>query len=394
MKRFILHSDLNNFYASVECLINPKIKNDAVIVCGDASKRHGVVLAKNYVAKKFGIKTGDTILEAENKVAGKVKVTKIKARLDLYQKVSYRVQEIYTKYTDYVEMFGIDEAWLDITPTTKDYSEALEIADMIRKEVKERIGLTVSIGVSFNKIFAKLGSDLKKPDAITLITKGNYKDRIHPLSVNNLLFVGKQTTKKLQKLNINTIGDLAIADKKLLEKYFGVIGIKLWEYANGLDLSPVKLYATKDDIKSIGNSITWHRDLCNMEDVSMVFYTLAEQVAYRIKRANLYCNEIQIFVKDNNLHSYEHQCKLPYPTNTSYDIAKESIKLFERTCNLDIPKRALGIRLKDFSDNLQTSIFDAGKNVIKNETIDNTMTKIRNKYGDKAIVRGNTLWES
>ncbi len=390
-RRIILHSDLNNFYASVECLLNPKIKNNAVIIVGNEELRHGVVLAKNEVAKHIGIKTGDTAIEAETKCKGIAKLTKITARMELYQKISKRVRQIYLKYTDYVEMFGIDEAWLDITETTKDFTDALEIAEMIRQEIKHTIGLTVSIGVSYNKIFAKLGSDLKKPDAITLITNGNFKDRIWSLDVNNLLFVGRQTTKKLAKMNIFTIGDLAQTNIDVLTKAFGIVGKKLWIYANGLDQDKVKKFSDRDEIKSIGNSITWHRDLKNMQDISMVFYSLAEQVAYRLKQENMYCNEIQIFIKDNTLASYERQCKLPYPTDTSTDIAKNAIALFEKNCDLKTPIRALGIRLKDFSPILQTSLLFDSNNIAKQETLDTTIAHIRNKYGTSSISRCNNL---
>ena len=389
--RFILHSDLNNFYASVECKLNPKIKDKAVVIVGNEALRHGVVLAKNYIAKSYGIKTGDTAIEAQNKCGKDVKLVKITARLWLYEKISRKVQQIYRTYTDNVEMFGIDEAWLDITPTVHSYTEALEIAESIRQEVRQKIGLTVSIGVSYNKIFAKLGSDLKKPDAITLITKGNFRDRIWPLPANTLLLIGRQTTKKLEKMNILTIGDLAKTNVTTLEKIFGINGRKLWNFANGLDADSVKNIHDEDEIKSIGNSTTCPRDLISMQDITTVFYNLAEQVSCRLKEKNLYCNEIQIFVKNNELTSVEHQTKLPYPTNTSADIGKYAIQLFNKTCDLNIPIRALGIRLRDFSTELQTSLFGDGSKLSKNEQIDKTIDNIRKKYGNLSISRGNNL---
>ncbi|MBE5735547.1 MAG: DNA polymerase IV [Clostridiales bacterium] len=390
--RMILHSDLNNFYASVECLINPKIKDSPVVVVGDVEKRRGVVLAKNYIAKSYGISTGDTVYEAENKCPSGVKLVRCTARHHIYEKISKRVQDIYLRYTDYVEMFGIDEAWLDISKIARDYKEACEIAEMIRCEVKEKIGITVSIGVSYNKIFAKLGSDLKKPDAITLITQGNFRDRIWGLNVNNLLMVGRATNKKLEKMSIRTIGDLAKADPDMLTKYFGVNGKKLWLFANGLDNSPVKLYANRDEIKSIGNSTTCPRDLNNIKDVSAVFYSLAEQVAYRLRKENMYCKEIQIMVRYSDMSSVEHQCKLPYSTDTSKDIATNALSLFNRTCDFHLPIRALGIRLKDFSEQLQTSILDGGVDIAKQEKLDCICDSIRHKYGEGAILRCNNMW--
>lgn len=387
--RFILHSDLNNFYASVECMLNPKIKDTAVIIVGDEELRHGVVLAKNNIAKQLGVKTGDTVHEAQVKCFG-TKLTKLKARLDLYQKVSKQVQQIYLKHSDMVEMFGIDEAWIDITPTAKDFIDALNIAEHIRMEVKHELGLTVSIGVSYNKIFAKLGSDLKKPDAITLITRGNFKDRIWPLEANTLLLVGKSTTKKLEKMNIKTIGDLALADVKMLEKIFGIIGRKLWNFANGLDSDPVKRYYDRNEVKSIGNSITYPHDLTNIREVSVELYNLAEQVSSRLRKQKLFCNEIQLFVRNNQLQTMDRQCKLPYPTDTSKDIAENALELFKKTCSLTPPIRSLGIRLKDFSQNLQTSILDES-NISKQEKIDTTIEIIRKKYGENSITRGHNL---
>jgi len=391
LRRFILHSDLNNFYASVECLLNPKIRKDAVLVVGDQEKRHGVVLAKNYVAKSFGVRTGETVYEAETKIAGKAKVTKITARLSVYQKISKKIKQVYLKYTDNVESFGIDESWLDISKNAKDYTEAMQIAEMIRKEVKETFGLTVSIGVSFNKIFAKLGSDLRKPDAITLITRGNFKDRIWGLPANNLLYVGRATDKKLEKLNIKTIGDVAKADVTFLEKYFGVMGRRLWEFANGLDLSPVKHSSDKDEIKSIGNSTTCPKDLTTIEEVKTVIYTLSECVANRLKKENYYCKEIQIFIKDFELNSIERQMKLPYPTDTCNDIAKYSIELFEKSYDLSTPIRAIGIRLKDFSEVMQTNLLTTNHQIAKSEQLDNIIGKIKKKYGYMSIGRGNML---
>ncbi len=394
LRRFILHSDLNNFYASVECRLNPRLAKNAVIVVGDVEKRHGVVLAKNYIAKSCGVKTGDTVIEAENKCRDIAILSKVPARLWLYQRVSKIVKSIYLKYTDNVESFGIDEAWLDVSANAKSYAEAMELAEMIRQEVKETLGLTVSIGVSYNKIFAKLGSDLKKPDAITMITRGNFRERVWPLPANALLYVGHATEKRLTKMNIKTIGDLASTDVKTLQRVFGIMGTRLWEFANGLDNSPVQRWGDKDETKSIGNSVTCPKDLTNMDDVNTVIYTLAECVAMRLKREAMYCKEIQITIKNNRLESYERQCKLPYPTDTSKDIAESAIKLFVASNGLAEPVRALGIRLKDFSTDMQLSLLSDHTSITKQETLDKTIDKIRDKYGCYAIGRGNTLLDA
>ena len=232
MGRFILHSDLNNFYASVESLYNPSIRNKPVVVVGDEEKRHGIVLAKNYLAKGYGVSTGDTVWQSRQKCGENLVC--VPARLDLYLQISRIVKDIYREYSDRVESFGVDEAWIDISHLASNYDEAEKIANNIRVRVIAEVGLTVSIGVSFNKIFAKLGSDLKKPNAVVVITEDNFRDKIWDLSVSDLLYVGRATTKKFLKANILTIGDLAKTDRKYLKLTLGKMGETLYQFANGI----------------------------------------------------------------------------------------------------------------------------------------------------------------
>ena len=286
MERFILHSDLNNFYASVESLYNPSIRNKAVAVVGDEEKRHGIVLAKNYIAKSYGVKTGDTVWEARQKC--REELVCVPARFELYLYISKIVKSIYREYSDRVESFGIDEAWIDISHLARNFEEAEKIANNIRCRIIAEVGLTVSVGVSFNKIFAKLGSDLKKPNATVVITKDNYKDKVWSVPVEELLYVGRATKKKFEKGNIKTIGDLANTDLKYLKLTLGKMGETLHRFANGEDCSEVSKVTDAEKIKSFGNSTTCPIDLYNNEQVKSIIYMLAESVAERMKEKGFY----------------------------------------------------------------------------------------------------------
>ena len=265
--RAILHSDMNSFYASVEMMLDPKLRGKAVAVCGSTENRHGIVLAKSELAKRAGVKTGMVNWEAKQRCKDLILVP---PQYDQYLKYSKLAHEIYYRYTDLVEPFGMDECWLDVTGC-EIYGKPLEIAEEIRQSVKEELGLTVSIGVSFNKIFAKLGSDLKKPDAITVITKQNFKENIWPLAASELLYVGSATTKKLASYGIKTIGDLAATEPSTLKYMFGINGLKLWRYANGTDESRVMQKDFVSPVKSIGHGITCTADLDNEEEVLQLF---------------------------------------------------------------------------------------------------------------------------
>ncbi len=263
--RTILHSDLNNFYASVECLRNPAIRNKPVVVVGSKEDRHGIVLAKNMIAKKLGVKTGDVYWEAKQKCGDTL--VEVQADFSTYINVSREVRKIYKDYADRIEAYGIDECWLDVSSSLKLFGSGREIAETIRERIKTEIGLTVSIGVSWNKIFAKLGSDMKKPDAVTEITLDNYKTKVWSLPVEDLLYVGRATQQKLNRIGIKTIGDLAQADEQRLISLLGKWGSYLHTFANGKDESPVAKIGEEEAIKSIGNSLTVYRDLVDDEDV-------------------------------------------------------------------------------------------------------------------------------
>jgi len=393
MKRFILHSDLNNFYASVESLYNPSIRNKAVAVVGDEEKRHGIVLAKNYIAKSYNVKTGDTVWEAKQKC--KEELVCVPARFELYLYISRLVKDIYKEYSDRVESFGIDEAWIDISHLASTFDEAKKIADNIRCRIINEIGLTVSIGVSFNKVFAKLGSDLKKPNATVVISDDNYKDKIWGIPVEELLYVGRATRSKLEKGNIKTIGDLANTDIKYLKLTLGKMGETLWRFANGMDISSISRISDAEKIKSFGNSTTCPIYLSTNEQVKSVIYMLAESVAERMKDKNYYAKEVSLWIKDSSLNSFDRQAQLINPTNVSDDIANLAYELFLSNYSWDLDVRAVGVRVSSLTDGkIQYDLFKNGDNLIKKQKLERTIESLRGRFGYNIIRRGNIMSHS
>lgn len=389
--RKILHVDLNSFYASVECLLDDSLQGKPVAVSGAVSERHGVILAKNELAKKAGIKTGMTTFEAKRLIPDLVVC---ETHFDKYVKYSKAVKSIFYEYTDQVESFGIDEAWLDVTKTKKLNGDAFLIADEIRNRVKNEIGLTVSIGVSFNKIFAKLGSDLKKPDAITVIDEDNFKEKIYNLPVENLLYVGRATKRKLNKLTIKTIGDLAGFDESVLQLHLGKVGVMLKSYAMGLDNSPVKKYDEFDDYKSIGNSLTFYRDLESNLDVETLLILIAESVCSRMTDYGYkYARTITLVVTDNLLSTSIKMSKFVHPTNLPSEVSDKAMQLFKSTFNWTNRVRGLGISLSDFTNEEQLSFDFDVKDHERKETLEKTVENIRKRFGRSAISRAVVLRE-
>ena len=385
MERKILHSDLNNFYASVECLYNPCIRDRPVAVAGNAEKRRGIILAKNNIAKKFGVKTADTLWEAQRKCPDIIFVS---PSYDKYLRYSKMAKEIYCEYTDKIESFGLDECWLDVTGSVSLFGNGKEIADKIRKRIKYELGVTVSIGVSFNKVFAKLGSDMKKPDATTVITKENYRDKVWPLPVGDLLGVGSSTKNKLKKYGIDTICSLAKAPPELLKRELGINGIMLWQFANGLENSPVAFADSHPDVKSIGNSTTLPYDVSDPEDVKITMYVLSESVASRLRESNLQCKTVQIGLRDKNLCSFERQGKLGFPTNSSEEIFKKAFLLYSVN-KPAVPLRSISIRSCGLigANERQLSCLNEFIAMEKNEKLEKSIDIIRNRFGHSSIQR-------
>ena len=279
MERVILHVDLNCFYASVAVREDPSLRGKPVAVVGEAEQRHGVVLAKTYEAKAYGVKTGQAIWQALQLCP---ELALCSVDFPKYRQVSRQIQQLYYEYTDQVEPFGTDECWLDVTSSAGLFGSGAEIADQIRGRIRREFGLTASVGVSFNKVFAKLGSDYRKPDATTVFSRENFRRLVWPLPVESLLYVGRATQGKLNRRGIQTIGQLAAAQPAFLRRLLGVNGQLLWEYANGLDRSRVGQYEKQPAPKSIGNSTTAPRDLVCDQDVRIVLHRLAPAAASRL----------------------------------------------------------------------------------------------------------------
>lgn len=298
MNRTILHSDCNCFYVSVELLHHPELRGKPVAVGGDPEARHGIVLTADYTDKRYGVKTGMALWQAKQVCPD---ITFLPPRMDLYLRFSRMAQEIYADYTDKREPYGIDESWLDVTDSATLKGDGFHIAQEISSRMKKELGITVSVGVSFNKIFAKLGSDYKKPDAITTMYEDEFQRKAWCLPVSDLLYVGNATNKKLYSMGIRTIGDLAKSDETLLVRKLGKMGSILWAFANGYDESPVKLENTSAPVKSVGNSTTTPRDMETDEDVKIVLYILAESVAARLRENGFRCRTVEISVRDKEL---------------------------------------------------------------------------------------------
>ena len=394
--RVILHCDLNNFYASVESLYHPELQGLAIAVCGNPEERKGIVLAKNTIAKGYGVKTGETIWEARKKCPD---LHIVKPHHSMYLRFSREARDIYRRYTDKIEPFGIDECWLDITHLMRDYSveeryrRGEGIAYDIKETIKQELGITASVGVSFNKIFAKLGSDLKKPDAVTVIRTDNFKEKIFELDVRDLLYVGKSTYKKLEKIGIVTIGNLAECDRRILDKILGKWGGMLWEYANGLDDSEVTLVDDESEAKGIGNSITFPKDLESIDEIKCAFFTLAESVGRRLRDKNLRGKTVQISIKDSNLSTIERQETHPRYLYSTDLIAKKALDIFHKNWKLerDGAIRALGIRVTNFeegNEGMQLDLAHEAEREVKNDRIEECIDKIRDRYGYYKIQRG------
>ena len=390
-ERVILHSDLNNFFASVEIALNPALAGKPLIVCGDPKERHGIVLAKNEEAKKYGIKTAETVYSALKKCPN---LERVPSHYSEYKRYSRMVREIYERYTEKIEECSIDECSLDMTESVALFGDGNEIAEQIRKAVREELGVTVSIGVSFNKVFAKLASELKKPDAVSVITKENYKQIVYPLPVNEMLFVGGATEKTLTSYGIKTIGDLAETEEDLLVRLLGKRGRQLRIFARGEDNEPVKWQKTKEDLKSIGNSTTLSKDITSREEIKRWFYALSESVAGRQREADVgRANTVHIVVRDENLRDFTWQTKIP-PTTLCGDIAKTAYALFCQHYPLGAKVRMLGVTVSGFDYHIEQMTIGevtGKKDYEKRERAENAVAKIREKYGYATLQRGIVL---
>ena len=390
--RVILHCDMNGFFASVELLDYPELRDKPMAVCGDPESRHGIILAKNEIAKRYGIVTAETLWQARKKCPD---LQTVPPHLKKYQHYSRLINEIYLQYTDMVEPFSVDESWLDVTASQKLFGNGKQIADKIRHQVKKELGLTLSAGVSFNKIFAKMGSDYKKPDATTVITQENYKNILWPLDIRDLFFVGKATADKLQGIGIHTIGQLAESDRHTVTALLGKQGNIIHDYANGLDQTPVSRFDEREDVKSIGNGSTFRRNLEGIQDIRTAVIALSDTVAVRLRQKKKKAFGVKVDIKDPSLKVISRQQQLDNPTNLAENIADTAVSIIEKSWNLRHPIRMLtvtAINLCPEDQAQQLSLFSSEN--IQNETgekMERTMDDIRKKFGRNAITFGRII---
>lgn len=384
MERAILHCDMNNFYASVECMLNPDLKEKAVAVCGSVEERHGIVLAKNYKAKTFGVSTGEAIWQAKQKCRDLVIV---EPHYEQYMKFSKLARDIYGRYTDQVEPYGMDECWLDVTGSSH-MGSGFEIADEIRRTIKFELGLTISAGVSFNKIFSKLGSDLKKPDAITCIERSTFREHIWELPASDMLGVGRATEKVLSDYGIHTIGQLAEASEDLLQRRLGKNGLTLKRYASGEDRSPVMRTDFVSPVKSIGHGITTLQDLENDAEVWCVMLELVQEIGTKLRTHHKKAGGIAISIRNNELYSREWQCKIEMPTYSPTHLAKTAFELFQRSYPWDCSIRSVTVRAINLVEEdcpLQVDLFTDMAQLDRRERLDAAIESIRHRFGKDAI---------
>ncbi len=396
MQRVIYHIDCNGFYAAVECLDDPSLKDVPMAVGGDPEHRHGIILAKNELAKRYNITTAETIHQALRKCP---QLKLVPPRHSRYVEVSKQVKALFADYTDQVESFGLDEAWLDVTGSLAYFrATPVELADRIRERVKREIGITVSVGVSYNKVFAKLGSDMKKPDATTVIAPEDMQRLVWPLPASALLYVGRTAESALERHYIRTIGDVARHDRQELIRLLGKGGDTLWDYANGLDDSPVRRIGEREPVKSVGNGMTFRRDLHGMDEIRAGVIALSDEVATRLRMEALKCRVVQLTIKNPALKVITRQMQLSAPTYLQKEIVDAAMALARANWQADAPVRALTVTAQDLvpadAATVQGDLMDmvngaqGARRREKLEKLENTMQRIRGKHGAQSIAMG------
>ena len=391
MGKIILHCDMNNFYASVECALNPELREYPVAVCGDVELRHGIVLAKNLIAAKYKIKTGETIWQAKQKCRNLIIVP---PNFKNYMKFSEAAREIYGRYTSEIEPFGPDECWLDITGTARNIKEGEKIAYRIKEEIKRELGVTVSVGVSFSKIFAKLGSDMKKPDAVTVIPEENYLSVIGNLPISDMLGVGPATARKLNLYCVETISELAEFPKVMEKKLFGKCGEVLWSCANGFDVVPVVSRESETVDKTVGNGITLPKDLFEKEQVWKTVLDLSQEIGHRLMLNEKKAGDVSLTVKDSSFRTTHWHCHLEEYTSSPFVIAGAAFRLFENGYSWQNPVRSVSVRASNLGASdipVQISMFDTVNDGYKKQKISETVEKIRDRFGYNSIMNAVVL---
>lgn len=389
--RVIFHIDCNKFFASVECLHRPEIRECPVAVGGSVEKRHGIVLTANQIAAGYGVKTAEPLWQAVGKCP---KLIVVPPNYPLYVRFSNLARKIYSDYTDKVESFGLDECWLDVTDNVSGFEEGAELADRIRLRIKEELGITVSIGVSWNKVFAKLGSDYKKPDAVTVFSRENFREKVFPLPCRDLLYVGPATEKKLRSRGIYTIGEIAAADPDFLCSFLGKNGYMLYAFATGLEDSEVKNIDHQRGIKSVGNSVTAPRDLVTFEDIKLTFTVLSETVARRLRDHGLRANNVGISVRDSKLNTFTRQIALLSPTSSAEVLIKNAMKLFHTDMSEPFRVRSIGVCASDLCSadrSVQFDMFGEVKQSERAERLEKAVDILKYRFGNDCVKRASML---
>lgn len=388
MERTILHADFNNFYASVECMLNPKLKGHPVAVGGDVEARHGIILAKNMEAKKSGIQTGEALWQAKKKCPNLIIVP---PHYEEYIKYSRLARKIYEEYTNLIQPYGMDENWLDVTGSISLFGDGETIANTLRERMKFELGLSISVGVSFNMIFAKLGSDMKKPDAVTVIPKDSFREKIWHLPASDMLGVGRATEKVLNSYGIRTIGDLAKAPPDFIKRKFGKNGAVLLAYANGLDQSRVQPQDYEPPIKSVGHGITTVQDLENNAEVWNLMLALSQDIGHKLQVYNKNACGVAVYIRyvhEKQLGGKQWQCQIPVATHSAAILARAAYELFERSYNWDhtirsVTVRAINLQSQDIPQQLQ--FFSDPFQVEKKEKLETAVEDIRRRFGKYSI---------
>ena len=394
MDRVILHCDCNNYFASVELLDKPELRDQPVAVAGDPEGRHGIILAKNQIAKNYGVQTAETLWQAKKKCPGLILLP---PHMDKYRAMSRRVNAIYLDYTDQVEAFSIDESWLDVTASRNLFGDGAAIADLLRRRVREELGITISVGVSWNKTFAKMGSDYKKPDATTVITRENVSQILYPLPVTDLIFVGKSSGQVLARHGIHTIGDLAACSMAEAEAWLGKGGKGLWLAARGLDDSPVRCYGEHETVKSVGNGMTYPQDLVGREACIAGLTPLCESVGARLRAQHLKCRTITLQIKDPQLKVISRQKPVDPPTNLTRYLLREVIQLLESAWPEDAPVRLFTVTAGSLMDEsapvtAQLSFLEeAPREDPRQRRLEQVLDGLRNRFGQDAIATARGL---
>lgn len=394
MARTILHCDCNSFYASVETVLNPALAAGPMAVCGDPDSRHGIILAKNEAAKAFGVRTAETVWQAKRKCPG---LNLVPPHREEYVQFSRRANQLYLEYTDLVEPFGIDESFLDVTGTMHLFGPGPAIADTLRARMQRELGLTISVGVSFNKAFAKLGSDYKKPNATTVLSPENYRDIVWPLPVGALLYAGPKAQQKLHILGIDTIGQLAVADPGELHAILGKLGDTLSAYARGEDRDPVRSFYAEHTVKSVGKGMTFAHNLTDAEEIRLQVMMLSDNVGARLRRRRLKCQTVQVLIRDPDFRNISRQTTLHAPTDSTRLIAETALALIAGHWKAGKPIRMITVTaaslLTPGESGEQLSLFDEGAAARreKQEKLDRAVDALRGKYGKDAVRYGASL---